>query len=386
MKKTLLVGLIVGLLVVVVGLWWREQSVSAETPASTLITALSAEADEGYARATEPNNIEFPRDFGAHDDYQTEWWYYTGNLETEDARQFGFQFTIFRRALAPPDPISDIPNPKSDWQTNQIYFAHFTISDIDNEEFYYSDLYSRGAAGLAGAQAEPYRVWIEDWGVTQNGDIITIDAATDEYALTLDLTQTLPPVLHGDGGLSPKSEEPGNASYYYSQVQQLADGTIRLGDETFVVTGKAWKDHEYSTSVLGEGATGWDWLSLQFDDGTALMLFEIRQADGSVEPYSSGSFINADGTVQPLKVSDWSLVVDERWTSPSSGATYPVAWSLDVPGIDLSIAGGALMDNQELNFANSVYWEGAVQFDGTRDGQLTMARGYMEMTGYAEEQ
>ncbi|MCO5207206.1 MAG: hypothetical protein M9928_19530 [Anaerolineae bacterium] len=383
MKKALLVGLIVGLLVAVAGLWWREQSVSAETPASTLITALSAEADEGYARATEPNNIEFPRDFGAHDDYQTEWWYYTGNLETEDARQFGFQFTIFRRALS---PQSAVENTESAWQTNQIYFAHFTISDIENEEFYYSDLYSRGAAGLAGAQAEPYRVWIEDWGVTQNGDIITIDAATDEYALTLDLTQTLPPVLHGDGGLSPKSEEPGNASYYYSQVQQLADGTIRLGDETFVVTGKAWKDHEYSTSVLGEGATGWDWLSLQFDDGTALMLFEIRQADGSVEPYSSGSFINADGTVQPLKVSDWSLVVDERWTSPSSGATYPVAWSLDVPGIDLSIAGGALMDNQELNFANSVYWEGAVQFDGTRDGQLTMARGYMEMTGYAEEQ
>ena len=263
-------------------MWQQGQSVSAETPTSTLITALSEEADEGYARATEPNNIEFPRDFGAHDDYQTEWWYYTGNLETEDERQFGFQFTIFRRALAPPNGEQSTDNSQqstdnesSDWQTNQIYFAHFTISDIENGEFYYSDLYSRGAAGLAGAQAEPYRVWVEDWTIEQDGDIITFNADTGEYALNLDLTQTLPPVLHGDGGLSPKSEEPGNASYYYSQVQQLADGTIQLGDETFEVTGKAWKDHEYSTSVLGEGATGWDWLSLQFDDGTALMLFEI---------------------------------------------------------------------------------------------------------------
>jgi predicted secreted hydrolase len=389
MKKYLFVGLIIIGVVVAAVLWQQNQSVSAETPTSTLITALSEEADEGYARATEPNNIEFPRDLGAHDDYQTEWWYYTGNLETEDERQFGFQFTIFRRALAPPDGEQSTDNSQqstdneaSNWQTDQIYFAHFTISDIENEEFYYSDLYSRGAAGLAGAQAEPYRVWVEDWVIEQDGDSITLNAATDDYALTLDLTQTLPPVLHGDGGLSPKSEEPGNASYYYSQVQQLADGTIQLGDETFEVTGKAWKDHEYSTSVLGEGATGWDWLSLQFDDGTALMLFEIRQQDGSVEPYSSGSFINADGTVQSLNVDDWKLVVDERWTSPASGATYPVAWSLDIPMVDLSIAGGALMDNQELNFANSVYWEGALQFDGTRDGQPTTAKGYMEMTGY----
>ena len=144
------------------GLWLRlwcgsgESAVSAETPTSTLITALSEEADEGYARATEPNNIEFPRDFGAHDDYQTEWWYYTGNLETEDEREFGFQFTIFRRALAPPDGEQSTDNgqqstAESDWHTNQIYFAHFTVSDIENGEFYYSDLYSRGAAGLAGA-------------------------------------------------------------------------------------------------------------------------------------------------------------------------------------------------------------------------------------------
>ena len=146
--------------------------------------------------------------------------------------------------------------------------------------------------------------------MAQNGAIVTLSADTGEYAIDLDLTQTLPPVLHGQGGLSPKSEEPGNASYYYSQVQQSAEGSVTIGDESFPVTGRVWKDHEYSTSVLGEGATGWDWLSLQFDDGTALMLFEIRQQDGSVEPYSSGSFISADGSVTPLNVTDWTLDVD----------------------------------------------------------------------------
>lgn len=372
------------------GVWvWQQRSASAEPPPPSLITALSEPANEQFARATEPNNIEFPRDLGAHDAYQTEWWYYTGNLETENEREFGFQFTIFRRALA---PVADSPNPDdaSEWRTEQIYLVHFTISDIANEQFYYSERYARGGAGLAGATSSPYRVWLEDMEIAEQPDgsiRLLASAATDDgtpYSLDLSLIQTLPPILHGDGGLSAKTLEVGNASYYYSQVQQRAEGSITLDGEELSVTGKAWKDHEYSTSVLGEGARGWDWFSLQFDDGTALMLFQIRLADGGIEPASSGTFINSDGTTVPLAVDNWGLSVESTWRSVDTSGNYPSAWQLSIPEVGLELTGEAKMNNQEVQLSTGSYWEGAVEFVGNRDGVPVSAEGYVEMTGYAE--
>ena len=341
---------------------------------------------EGFARATEPNAIEFPRDLGPHDDYQTEWWYYTGNLATADGRPFGFQFTIFRRALAPPletefsgkNSVSG-----SGWRSNQVYLAHFTISDIGGDEFYPAERFSRGAAGLAGAQAAPYRVWLEDWSVEEVGPgQVRLRAQTNEAALDLTLTETLPPVLHGDGGLSQKGPEPGNASYYYSIVQQQAAGTVSIAGQPLDVTGIAWKDHEWSTSALSAGAIGWDWFSLQLDNGGALMLFEIRRADGTREATSAGSYIAPDGTVTHLDLGDWTLEVTDTWTSPTSGGEYPAGWRIVVPSIGLELEGRPLMPNQELN-VSTVYWEGAVEFSGTLDGAPIKATGYIEMTGYA---
>lgn len=338
----------------------------------------------GFKRATEPNAIEFPRDLGPHEDYQTEWWYYTGNLETEDGRPFGFQLTIFRRALSPPD-ARVMATTNSNYRTNQIYLAHFTISDIANEEFYATERLSRGAAGLAGAQAAPYRVWLEDWSVEEiiPGQV-QLQAQTDEVALNLRLTQTMSPVLHGNGGLSIKGAGPGNASYYYSMVQQVAEGDVRIGDETFGVNGRSWKDHEYSTSALSPGSVGWDWFSLQFDDhpdAAVLMLFQIRRDDDTLEPASNGSFITNDGQVQPLNHADWQIEVLDTWTSPTSGATYPAGWRITIPSIDLMIEGRPLLANQELN-VSTVYWEGAVDFSGTLGGEPIHAQGYIEMTGY----
>ena len=356
-------------------------------PVEAALESLPAAAPaEGFARATEPNAIEFPRDLGPHDDYQTEWWYYTGNLATADGRPFGFQFTIFRRALAPPletefsgkNSVSG-----SGWRSNQVYLAHFTISDIGGDEFYPAERFSRGAAGLAGAQAAPYRVWLEDWSVEEVGPgQVRLRAQTNEAALDLTLTETLPPVLHGDGGLSQKGPEPGNASYYYSIVQQQAAGTVSIAGQPLDVTGLAWKDHEWSTSALSAGAIGWDWFSLQLDNGGALMLFEIRRADGTREATSAGSYIAPDGTVTHLDLGDWTLEVTDTWTSPTSGGEYPAGWRIVVPSIGLELEGRPLMPNQELN-VSTVYWEGAVEFSGTLDGAPIKATGYIEMTGYA---
>ncbi len=266
---------------------------------------------------------------------------------------------------------------------DRAYLAHFAISDIDADAFYPAERFSRGAAGLAGATAEPYRVWLEDWSVEAIAPgQVRLRAQTADAALDLVLTETLPPVLHGDDGLSQKGPEPGNASYYYSIVQQQAAGTVRAGGETHDVTGLAWKDHEWSTSALSEGAIGWDWISLQMDDGGALMLFEIRRADGTREPLSAGTYVAPDGTLTHLAAGDWTLEVTDTWVSPNSGGEYPAGWRISVPSVGLELTGRPQMANQELN-VSTTYWEGAVEFSGTLRRAPISAEGYIELTGYA---
>ena len=380
MRKYLGYGVI--LLLVVGGIfWYRSSTLAADGSSAALLTPAGDQDLSGYATATIPDNVEFPRDLGTHDDYQTEWWYYTGNLEADNGRQFGYQFTIFRRALAPEGgELADA----SDWRSNQLYFAHFTVTDVQGEGFYPAEKFSRGAVGLAGAEASPYRVWIENWQAVENEDgLVEIIAETDEVALNLTLTETLPPILHGDGGLSIKGPGEGNASYYYSLIQQRSEGEVRIGTETFNVTGLSWKDHEYSTSALEDGANGWDWFSVQFDDGSALMFFEIRKNDGGLSDFSHGSYIAADGTVTPLEKGAWELEVLDEWTSPTSGATYPSGWRITVPSLDLEMEGTPLLENQELN-VSTIYWEGATEFVGTKGGVPITGLGYVELTGYAQ--
>lgn len=375
------------ILVAAVAIWqWVGPVSSTPATANTSLTSyLIEETAEGFAQAVDPTPLVFPRDFGPHEDYQTEWWYYTGNLATAEGREFGYQFTIFRRALTPPGGETAVD--ASTWRTNQLYFAHFALSNITANQFHAFERFSRGAAGLAGATAAPYAVWIEDWAVTEQADgSLVMHAAQEDVALDLVLTQTRPPILHGQNGLSQKGSTPGNASYYYSQVNQTSVGTITVGGETYAVAGHSWKDHEYSTSALEEGAVGWDWFSLQLDnaDQNALMLFQIRRDDGSVQAQSGGSWVTAVDEVVHLNVDDIEIEVLDTWTSPVSGATYPAGWRLRVPPVGLDLEGRPLMANQELN-VSTTYWEGAVRFTGTLNGQPVTAVGYVEMTGYGEQ-
>ncbi|MDX1687908.1 MAG: lipocalin-like domain-containing protein [Candidatus Promineifilaceae bacterium] len=387
MKRNLFLFLVIGLLVAVAAIvWWRAPEATAgEGAQASLLPMLSETGTAGFARATEPGAIRFPRDLGPHEAYQTEWWYYTGNLETEDGRAFGYQLTFFRRALEPPTTgAGDNGAAESDWRTNQVYLAHFTVSDVANDDFYERERFARGAAGLAGAQADPYRVWLEDWSVEEVAPgRVHLVAETDEVALDLNLQRTLPPILHGEEGLSQKGSEPGNASYYYSIVQQETAGVVTVGGRDYDVSGRSWKDHEYSTSALEAGAVGWDWFSLQLDNGAALMFFQIRREDGSLQPQSSGTFVFPDGGTEHVELAEWEVEVTERWTSPANGATYPAGWIIRLPSLDLVLEGEPLMADQELN-VSTVYWEGTVQFSGTWRGEPVQATGYIEMTGYYE--
>ncbi|MEL7407991.1 MAG: lipocalin-like domain-containing protein, partial [Cyanobacteria bacterium J06558_2] len=345
------------------------------------LEAQPVESESSFSRVYEPQEMLFPRDLGSHDDYQTEWWYYTGNLESDSGRPFGFQLTIFRRALTPDTAVF---NESSSWRSNQVYFAHFTVSDVEEESFYFKERFSRGAAGLAGAKASPYQVWLEDWSATEIAPgQVQLVAKTDDVALNVTLQETFPPILQGDRGYSVKGPEPGNASIYYSIIQQQTEGTVTVGEETYAVTGLTWKDHEYSTSSLSPGTLGWDWFSLQFDQGTALMLYVLRKEDGTIAPSSAGNFISREGEVIPLKSDDWQLEVLDTWKSPTSKGEYPSQWKLSIPQLDLTLTGKPMMANQELNLSTT-YWEGAVEFQGQQQEQSVQAKGYVEMTGYTK--
>jgi predicted secreted hydrolase len=335
----------------------------------------------GFARAFESLDWEFPRNFGPHPEYQTEWWYYTGNVATEDGRRFGFQFTVFRRGISP-----QAVDGGSEWRTNQLYMAHFTVSDIEGGRFYHDERFSRGAAGLAGATIDPrYRVWLENWQVEALDDDATLTriiAQADGYAVALTLDQRKPPALQGDRGLSAKGEEPGNASHYYTLSRLATDGTITIGDETFTVEGYAWKDHEFSTSALGANALGWDWFGLQFDDNRELMVGQIRLVDGGRDPYFGGLLIHEDGTTEYLPADAFTIEATGTWESPHTGAVYPSGWVIAVnpPQSEaFSITVTPQMLDQELHGGGIAYYEGSVRIGGDATGY-----GYAELTGYVD--
>jgi predicted secreted hydrolase len=346
----------------------------------TVAEALGSQADQGFARVTAPRPFSFPLDHGPHPEYQTEWWYWTGNLRSADGRAFGYQFTIFRRGLSPS------PAPRaSAWATSAIFMAHLALTDAQGGRFYAFDRFSRDGAGLAGASGEPFRVFLEGWsaqGSGPEGMTMRLQAAQDDLALDLTLQSSKPPVLQGDRGLSQKGAEPGNASYYYSLTRMLSEGQITLGGQPLAVSGSSWFDHEWSTSALDVGTVGWDWFSLQLDDGRELMLYRLRQADGSLTPFSSGTLVASDGSARPLSAAE--VVVEPRstWRSPRSGAIYPASWRLSLPAEGLELEITPLLADQELAVA-IVYWEGAVAVRGTQGGAPLSGVGYVELTGYA---
>lgn len=350
----------------------------------SLAATLAGADTAGYERALAPRDFTFPSDHGPHESFRTEWWYVTGNLTSTTGRDFGFQLTIFRNALAP-----RMPDSGSAWGTNQAYMAHFTVTDVPSARFYAHERFARGAVGLAGATAEPLRVWLEGWaieGTTPEAFPLRLLARAGEVALELTLEAGKPIVPQGDRGLSQKGPEPGNASYYYSRTRMPADGTLVVGGDTLDVGGLAWLDREWSTSALSEGQVGWDWVALQLDDGWDLMAYRLRRADGSTDSWSDAVLVDPSGAPTRLRWGEEiSMESTGSWTSPIDGAVYPSGWRISVPERGWSLLVEPRIPNQELDLAFR-YWEGAVSVRGTgADGVPVEGRGYVELTGYAGE-
>lgn len=380
-------ALVLSVLIVALGIgafWLTTRTDDASIDTSVAVADAMGSDTTGYRRAATPRAFVFPEDHGPHPGFKTEWWYLTGNLSTAAGRRIGYQWTLFRVALNPPDRhpmrLAGTADTTS-WQTNQFYMGHFAISDVANEQHYDAEQFERVSAGLAGAQAEPFRVWLGNWSIEQTGSQpfpARLRAHDEAIGLDIVVNPVKPHVLQGKRGLSQKGPGTGNASYYYSYTRMNAEGIAVVEGDTLQVTGSSWMDREWSTSALGEDQVGWDWFSLQLDDGRDLMYYQLRKTDGTPSRFSEGVVVAKDGSSTPIGREDVTLEVLERWTTPDGSRSYPVRWRLQVPahGLDLPIE--ATFPNQEMN-TSVRYWEGAVTIDGDTPG-----RGYVEMTGYGD--
>ena len=353
---------------------------SAEVQVPEVLRA-DDDAQTGFVAADGTRPLTFPGDFGPHPDFRTEWWYYTGNLQTPQGRHFGFELTIFRVGLLPQTVALPAD---SRWYDHSIYFAHFAVSDIESGRFHAFERYARPGPGLAGAQAAPYRVWIEDWSIEASASgVYRLLAAQAEIALSLTLTDEMGVILQGENGYSRKGESAANASYYYSQPRLRAEGIVKIDEAQYSVSGLAWKDHEFSTSALDEEQIGWDWFSFQFEDGSALMLFQLRERGGKISSASSGTFTTADGTTHALRKTDFDVRILDEWRSPHTQGVYPASWEVRLQEPDCALSVSPWMADQEIHFPAVTYWEGAVRFEGSCGGAPVRGNGYIELTGYA---
>ncbi len=346
--------------------------------------ALGVPGGEGFAQALAPQRFLFPQDHGPHGQFRQEWWYFTGHLAGPGAERFGFELTFFRFALAPP-PAPRTPG-QSAWRAREIYMAHFAVTDIAGHRFEFSQKLSRAALGLAGAQAAPLKVWIDDWLLEERpapggAPLWHLSAAQPGYALQLALEPEGAPVANGNAGLSVKSGEAGNASYYYSQPRIKVHGTLTRAGTAQQVAGLAWFDHEWGSGALGTQQCGWDWYALQLDDGSTLMFYALRDRAGTRDAHSAGTFTDSAGVSRALTSEEVEVTPTGAWVA-GDGVRYPSGWHIRVPALALELNAEPVLADQELR-TSPRYWEGAVQVKGTRAGAAATGRGYVELVGYA---
>lgn len=347
-----------------------------------LILPAFAPGDE-WKQSTAPRSWHFPKDHGAHPDYRTEWWYFTGNLVDEKRNRYGYQLTFFRQGIQ-----KKIKSRRNSWSIRDVYLAHFAVSNIGNGSFWFSEQVSRPGPGLAGARTQDMNVWCLKWSARMKNGRILLDAKHGDTYLKLELLPRKPVVLHGENGLSRKGPLPGQATYYYSFTDLETKGTLKLEKmpDPVHVTGKSWFDQEFGSHQLSGEQVGWDWFSLHLSDGRDLMLYLLRRKDGTVEPSSSGTLVEKNGRARHLKLQDIDIEFLGRWKSPASGGLYPNSWQIRIPLADINLVISTMIANQELNTAIStgvIYYEGAVEGKGTSSRRPVTCEGYVEMTGYA---
>jgi predicted secreted hydrolase len=340
-----------------------------------------------YKAALPGYQYHFPQDHAAHPDYKTEWWYYTGHLQTTGGKHYGYELTFFRIGNDP----KRVSNNNTPWSTNNLYAAHFALSDEQNQQFHFSEKLNRSGLNVAGARTDAYYVWNELWLAEQLGNqmILRADSPDGKQEIHLLLTAEKLPVIHGENGVSQKADCVGCASHYYSLTRLKTEGMLLLDGKAYPVTGLSWMDHEFGSNQLAKNQKGWDWFSIQLNDNTELMLYLLRQENGQIDPNSSGTWVDADGHTRHLPLNAFSVKSSgTTWTSPASKGIYPMGWTVTIPSEQLSLTITPAFNNQELFTPGSTgvsYWEGSSHISGTRQGHSIAGQAYVEMTGYAAQ-
>ena len=339
-------------------------------------------ANADWKQAKAPRNWSFPRDHGAHPDFKTEWWYFTGNLKTKENQHLGYQFTFFRQG------VQTKPNStESTWSIRDLYFSHLAVSDIKNKKFYSDEKVSRGNLGQADYSQERMDIKLHDWSIQQtNKDQFELFAESNEITLTLSVKSTKPLIKQGHNGLSQKTDAPGEASYYYSYTRLATTGQILIKGKSYDVEGTSWFDHEFMSNMMTDRVVGWDWFSIQLETGDELMLYQIRDQNGMVTRWSKATYIDTEGDKLLLDPTKLVYQITNSWRSPHTKATYPSGWTLEYPPLKLKLQVKPILDDQEMilkQFQEMAYWEGSCHIQGKIHGKNTKGYGYTELTGYA---
>ena len=358
-----------------------ERSVSYVFETAANVVAGEAES---LRDGTELAPVSLPRDLYAHRSAQTEWWYYTGHIETDSGRKFGFEWVFFKRRTDL-DRFGYVP---LRLLGNPIYFAHFALTDQDSKEFRYAHRKSsNGWFDLPAAASEDhYYLRLGDWCAREShGAHVLRATANGNIDFEASLVGAKPPVLNGSSGDGVSFKDEGEASRYFSLTRMSIEGDLTTDGNTEHFEGSGWMDREFGTWMATEKQKGWDWFSIQLDDATELMCYQLRDGAGKVSEYSTGTFVDKAGTCDHLPSVDFEISPTGYWKSPHSGATYPSGWKITVPKLDLELIVTPVMSDQELDTRGTtmiVYWEGACEVSGSRAGVKCGGRAYVELVGY----
>ena len=357
-------------------------SCSLEAQSATSLAPTTSLVEDG-----QPFIFQFPRDLYDHPSYETEWWYYTGNLHSKHGQQYGFELTFFH-SYQPTGAPAGQP------QFIPIIFADLAVSDLDGQQFFFHKALAPQTDSLASITEKPWTIQLGDWTLREPERVrgmFQLHAFQEDFGVDLELIPEERPVLNGDKGLF-ELDAPGQGPEYYEyySIPRLrARGSIEVNGETIPVGGLAWNDHEFFDLASGQQFTSWDWFSIQLDDKSSIMLYGLRLPNGEFDPASKGTFISEDGREIHLHKGEFTLVPGETWHSVASDADYPIAWTISIPCLEIELAMSTPLANQEMpavpGGGSPSYWEGASRFRGTRRGRAVEGKGYLEMLGYGKQ-
>lgn len=339
---------------------------------SLLVLSLNAHAQE-WRDVTPDDAVELPKDLFFQKEYRIQWWYFTGHLYDSRGREFGYEVTFFAAGVQHRKYASR-------FRVNFLYLSHFAISDVQEKKYYHFSSADAGAYGFAGAESKKLKVWVGRDSLEGTMKKMHIKAEAKDIQLDLFLLPKKPVVLNGEKGYLRKSEESDRiASRYFSYTDLQTTGALKVRNDVFQVAGKSWFDREISTRGLAQNE-GWDWFSLQLDDGREIMLYRIRKKDGSIDQFSSGTLVYRDGRYRRLDREDYAIAVLSSYRSKHTGTVYPSKWKITIPSEKLELIVTPLIGDQEftgIDIMGGSYWEGTCKTEGSAQG-----RAYVEMTGY----